>query len=198
VSANERTRTRLLAATLVCVERWGLEKTSLEDVAKEAGLSRATVYRYFAGGREQLVHETVAWEVGRFFERIEREIAVEPDLAGKLRRGLMFGHQAIEEHTLLQRILATEPEALLEELSNTIPLIEQAVRAYLLALLRSEELRPGVSAVHAADYLTRLYLSYVGSQGQWDFGDADAVDELVRTQFLAGVVAAPPGEIGVS
>ena len=198
MSANERTRIRLLAATLVCVERWGLEKTSLEDVAKEAGLSRATVYRYFAGGREQLVHETVAWEVGRFFERIEREIAVEPDLAGKLRHGLMFGHQAIEEHTLLQRILATEPEALLEELSNTIPLIEQAVRAYLLALLRSEELRPGVSAVHAADYLTRLYLSYVGSQGQWDFGDADAVDELVRTQFLAGIVAAPPGEVGVS
>lgn len=189
MSTNERTRTRLLVATLVCIERWGLEKTSLEDVAKEAGLSRATVYRYFSGGREQLVHATVAWEVARFFERIERAVAEEPDLAGKLRRGLMFGHQAIEEHALLQRILATEPEALLAELSNTVPLMEQAVRAYLLALLRSEDLRPGVSAMHAADYMTRLFLSYVGSQGQWDFTDPATVDELVRSQFLAGVVA---------
>jgi hypothetical protein len=101
----------------------------------------------------------------------------------------MFGHQAVEEHALLQRILATEPEALLAELSNTVPLIEQAVRAYLLALLRGARLRPGVSALEASDYLTRLFLSYVGSQGQWDFTDAAAVDELVRTQFLAGVLA---------
>jgi AcrR family transcriptional regulator len=189
VSTNERTRTRLLEATLQCIERWGLEKTSVEDVAQEAGLSRATVYRYFSGGREELVHETVAWEVGRFFERIEAEIAGEADLEGKLRRGLMFGHQAIGQHALLQRILATEREAFLEELSNTIPLIEQAVRAYLLALLRAEPLRSGVSAGEAADYLTRLFLSYVGSQGQWDFSDAEQVDELVRTQFLAGVLA---------
>jgi AcrR family transcriptional regulator len=190
MTVNERTRTRLLEATLRCVERWGLEKTSLEDVAREANLSRATVYRYFAGGREELVHETVSWEVGRFFQRLEQEIAAEPDLAGKVRRGLMFGHQAVEEHALLQRILATEPEALLTELSNTIPLIEQAIRAYFLALLRAESLRPAVSAGEAADYLTRLFLSYVGSQGQWDFTDESAVDELVRTQFLAGVVAA--------
>jgi hypothetical protein len=101
----------------------------------------------------------------------------------------MFGHQAVEEHALLQSILATEPEALLEELSNTIPLMEQAVRAYLLALLRSEDLRPDVSAGHAADYLTRLFLSYVGSQGQWDFTSPSEVDELVKSQFLAGVLA---------
>lgn len=189
MSANETTRRRILEATLRCIERWGLEKTSLEDVAREAGVSRATVYRYFPGGREELVHATVAWEVGRFFQRIEAAIAGEPDLPSKVRRGLVFGHQAVEEHALLQRILATEPEALLAELDITIPLMEQAIRAYFLALLRSESLREGVSAAEAADYLTRMFLSYVSSQGQWDFTDPAAVDELVRTQFLAGVLA---------
>jgi len=193
VSANESTRLRVLAATLRCVERWGLEKTSLEDVAREAEVSRATVYRYFPGGREQLVHETVVWEVGRFFQLLEQATAVESTLDGKLRRGLMFGHRAVKEHALLQHILATEPEALLAELSNAFPLIEQAVRGYFLALLRSEPLRPDVSAAEAADYLTRLFFSYVGSQGQWDFAEPDAVDDLVRTQFLAGVLAERPG-----
>jgi AcrR family transcriptional regulator len=188
MSASEKTRQRLLAATLRCVDRWGLDKTSLEDVAREADLSRATVYRYFPGGREQLVHETVVWEVGQFFQRLEHATTAEAHLPGKLRCGLMFGHRAVAEHALLQRVLATEPEALLAELSNALPLVEQAIRAYFLALLRFEPLRPDVSAGEAADYLTRMFLSYVGSQGQWDFSDPAAVDELVRTQFVAGVL----------
>jgi AcrR family transcriptional regulator len=188
VSANEKTRQRLLVATLACIERWGLAKTSIEDVAREAGLSRATVYRYFPGGRAELVHDTVAWEVGRFFARIEAAIADEPDLEAKLARALRFGHQAIDQHTLLQRILATEPETLLEELSATVTLFEQLIRAYLLALLRAEPMRAGVDVGEAADYLTRLFLSYLGSQGQWDLHDERAVARLVRTQFLAGIV----------
>lgn len=187
--STESNRQRVLAATLACVERWGLQKTNVEDVAREAGVSRATVYRYFPGGREQLVRETVAWEVARFFARLEAATAGEPHLAGKLRRGLVFGHRAVEEHALLQRILATEPEALLAELSEALPLVEQAIRGYFLAVLRGEARRDGVDAGEAADYLTRLFVSYVGSQGQWDFTDEDAVDHLVRTQFLAGVLA---------
>lgn len=186
---QERTRSRILTATLSCIERWGLAKTSLEDVAREAGLSRATLYRYFPGGREQLVHETVAWEVGRFFARLEHHVSKASDLATKLEEGLIFGHRAIHEHTLLQRILRTEPEALLEELSQTVPLIEAAMRAYLLALLRNERLRPGVEPGEAADYLTRMFLSYMGSQGQWDLTDRSQVKRLVRSQFVAGLLA---------
>jgi AcrR family transcriptional regulator len=189
VSGDESTRQLILSATLACIERWGLVKTSLEDVAREAGRSRATVYRTFPGGREQLVRETVAWEVGRFFARLEAHVADAPDLTAKLEAALVFGHRAIDEHTLLQRILRTEPEALLEELSHTVPLIEALIRAYLLALVRGERLRPGVEPVDAADYLTRMLLSYVGSQGQWDLTDQDQVTRLVRTQFVAGILA---------
>ena len=45
-------RDRLLAATYRCVSRFGLGKTTIDDVAKESGLSRATIYRQFPGGRE--------------------------------------------------------------------------------------------------------------------------------------------------
>src|SRR5260370_20278481 len=39
---------RAVAALLSCVARQGLRKTTLEDVAREAGCGRATLYRYFA------------------------------------------------------------------------------------------------------------------------------------------------------
>ena len=45
--------------------------------------------------------------------------------------------------------------------------------------------------------MTGLFLSYLGSPGQWDLTDEAAVHRLVRTQFLAGVLDRPdrrPGE----
>ena len=39
---------RILDATLALIARWGVAKTALGDVAKEAGCSRATLYRYLA------------------------------------------------------------------------------------------------------------------------------------------------------
>jgi AcrR family transcriptional regulator len=43
-------RERLLEAAYECVGRYGLAKTTVEDVVKQSGVSRATVYRVFPGG----------------------------------------------------------------------------------------------------------------------------------------------------
>ena len=40
-------RERLLDAAEGCLAQFGPQKTSMEDVARAAGMSRATVYRYF-------------------------------------------------------------------------------------------------------------------------------------------------------
>ncbi len=45
----------------------GVAKTTVEDVAREAGVSRATVYRAFPGGRDEMVNATVAWATLEFF-----------------------------------------------------------------------------------------------------------------------------------
>src|SRR5260370_26342499 len=47
-SAPRELEPRAVAALLTCVARQGLRKTTLEDVAREAGCGRATLYRDFA------------------------------------------------------------------------------------------------------------------------------------------------------
>ena len=42
-------RERIVGAAMRCVDRYGPEKTGLSDVAHELGVTRQTVYRYFAG-----------------------------------------------------------------------------------------------------------------------------------------------------
>jgi len=187
---------RFYRAAVACVEHAGLAATSVEDVARAAGSSRATLYRVFPGGRDQLVTETVTFEVARFFGRIEAAVAHEPDLASKLSTGLVVGHRAIDEHTLLQRLLRTEPEALLTELSTTEGLVRAAISGYLASLLEAARtdgvVRADCDVPEAAEHLARLFLSFIGSPGRWDLDDPAAVDQLVRSQFLAGVLAGAP------
>ena len=38
---------RVVAALFDCIARWGMTKTNVEDVARAAGMSRATLYRLF-------------------------------------------------------------------------------------------------------------------------------------------------------
>ena len=67
-------RQRILEATYACVARWGLSKTTVEDAAREAGLSRATVYRYFPGGRDELIDAVVSWQFLLFFVALYEEV----------------------------------------------------------------------------------------------------------------------------
>jgi AcrR family transcriptional regulator len=41
------TQQKIIDAAIRCVKQWGIEKTNLNDIAKEAGVTRPTVYSYF-------------------------------------------------------------------------------------------------------------------------------------------------------
>ena len=111
-------------------------------------MSRATVYRVFPGGKDELLREAVGWEMGRFFGALAEAVAGAPDFASLVENGLVFAHRAVGEHEVLQKVLVTEPERLLPLMT-----IEQHrplafITAYLLPFLEREEregrLRPGL------------------------------------------------------
>src|SRR5207245_644746 len=112
-----------------------------------------------------------------------------PDFAVLLEEALLFAHQAIEQHEVLQKILQTEPERLLPQLTVESERILLFIRRFLLPYLERETLRPGVDAEEAADYLARMLLSFIANQGRWDLTDPAQVGRLVRTELLGGVVA---------
>ncbi|HUY62911.1 MAG TPA: TetR/AcrR family transcriptional regulator [Acidimicrobiales bacterium] len=182
-------RQRILEATYACVARWGLAKTTVEDAARQAGLSRATVYRYFPGGRDELVNAVVSWQYMQFFARLYDEVHDAGSLEEILERGLVFARRSLAEHAVLQKILQTEPEVLLPKLTlesnRTVDLISAFLVPYLHRHGRSE-----VDVHEAADFLARMILSYISSPGHWDLADPAQVSRLVRTELLAGVLAA--------
>ena len=188
------TRQRILEATYTCVARWGLAKTTVEDAAREAKVSRATVYRAFPGGRDELITAVVSWATVEFFARLYEEVHDAVSLEEVMERGIAFAHRSILEHDVLQRVMQTEPETLLPALTVESNRIRQGIAEFLVPYLRQRGVAEGVDTGEAADFLARMVLSYISAPGRWDLDDPVQVAQLVRAELLAGVVA--PGTPG--
>jgi AcrR family transcriptional regulator len=71
---EDEARRRIVEAATACIDRAGLAKTSLSDIAVEAGVTRQTVYRYFPSLTDILTAVAVAG-AEEFAERMERHLA---------------------------------------------------------------------------------------------------------------------------
>jgi len=181
-------RDRILGATVACLGRYGIAKTTVDDAAREAGLARATVYRYFPDGKEQLIAESITWAVSQFFHELAVSVADAPDFATLVEEALIHAHRAVAEHVVLQKVLETEPERLLPQLTQSAPQVQAVLRDYLADQLRDEPLLPGVDPLDAGDWLARMGLSFILAGGRWDLTDRDSVRELVRGELLVSIL----------
>ncbi|HEY4408461.1 MAG TPA: TetR/AcrR family transcriptional regulator [Acidimicrobiia bacterium] len=190
-------RERVLEGALVSIGRYGLARTTVDDVAQASGVSRATIYRHFPGGRDQIVADTVAWEQARFFRRLGEAIAGATDLCVLLEDALVFARRALADHAVFQRVVETEPERLLPLLTvesfRILPMIAGFLVPYLERERDAGRLRSGADIGRTADYVARMVLSCIGAPGVYDFDDPAEVRLLVREQLLAGVLV--PGTI---
>src|ERR1044072_2028562 len=71
VEVDSSTRQRILAATAEVLGRNGMTKLSLSEVASQAGVSRPTLYRWFASKRD-LLDGLLVWE-RKYYERAVTE-----------------------------------------------------------------------------------------------------------------------------
>ncbi len=159
-------RQRILEATYACVARWGVAKTTIEDAAREAGLSRATIYRYFPGGRDELIDAVVSWQFLEFFRRLYDEVNGAASLEEVLERGLVFARRQVLAHEVLQKVLETEPDVLVPKLTVESQRTVGLISGFLVPYLHEHGLPArgvGRRPTSAADFLARMILSYISA-----------------------------------
>lgn len=179
---------RIVDATLRCIARWGLAKTTLDDVAREAGCSRATVYRAFPGGKDSLVCSAVAVEVGRLATGLRQAVAPHADdLTDVLVAGIVHAARWLTGHAALHFMLAHEPELILprvafHQMNQVLEVASAIVGPVLAPHVGADE------AGRAAEWVARLVFSYTLSPSDAvDVCDEDSVRVLVRDFVLPGL-----------
>jgi AcrR family transcriptional regulator len=181
---------RILDATVTCLTRFGVAKTTIDDVAREAGCSRATVYRYFAN-RNALVAAAVDREIAALTDAIVAAGLGADTLEDAVVAMFVTAARRITAHDALQRALELEPEVVLPALSfeGGDRLFAEAADRFAPAF---ERFVPASDAARAAEWCTRILLAYLHpDRTPLSMTDAESVRVLVRRHVVPAVSPQP-------
>jgi AcrR family transcriptional regulator len=177
---------RIIDAALACVARVGVAKTTLDDVAKEAGCARATVYRCFPG-RQALLRAVLDREVATLAGNVLDAADAAATLAGAVEAVIVVTATTFQTHPALAFVVAHEPELVAPQLSfdrgsallvNAGAVVAPSF-ARFLPLDRAERL---------GEWVARITLSYLCNPiDHGNLDDPAFVQELVADFVLPGV-----------
>jgi AcrR family transcriptional regulator len=191
LGADDRssTRVRIVDATLRCLSVHGVGKTTLDDIAREANFSRATLYRNFPGGKEAILEAVVETEVARLFSSLAVVLGEATDLEDVLVDGMVEAAQRLSSHSALAYLLLHEPGVVLPHLTFADMDRILIVAGDFAAPFFARWLNPD-QASRAAEWAVRIVLAYLADPApDTDLTDPDDTRALVRAFVLPGILA---------
>ena len=144
-----------MAAAIDCFARLGYQGTSIDRIARDAGVTKGAVYYHFRD-KEELLFEAVKDRIGGFEQHVVDKVTPTQDALGRLREVVdaCFFHATVSNHrrfiiTLMIEALDTNPR-----LSREFRDILRRMRAFVTTVIRRGQqrgtLRPDVAAEAAA------------------------------------------------
>jgi AcrR family transcriptional regulator len=177
---EDEARRRIVDAATACLDRAGLAKTSLSDVATEAGVTRQTIYRYFPRLADILSAVAIAG-VEEFAGRMERHLTSFGSPAEVAVESVVFGVRAVPDEPYLSLLLqAGEGDFFTGAVTSREWL---ALGARILRNVPVDWASAGVTTeedfAELAEILMRLFLSFLRYPSEPALTD-DELRKLVR------------------
>jgi AcrR family transcriptional regulator len=154
---------RILDAALTQVAAVGVRRTTVDDVARRAGVGRITVFRRF-GSKDRLFEVLAVREARRFVAAVEAATQGVDDAVERTVASFVTAMRLARGHPLLDRLARIEPETVLAALAHDHPPVMSLARASvarsLRAAVRTGELEPA-HVDQVAEALLRLWVSFL-------------------------------------
>jgi len=189
-SSVDDARDRLIDAAETCFTRFGVAKTTLEDIATEAGVSRATVYRYFEGGRDEIILGVVLREGREFLSALGRRVQREETLGDAIVEGVLYTVAAVRKNEHLALLFAPEVAGHTTSIAGASTALYELTQDFLRPIFEQAraagQLRDGIIAEDAAEFVLRMILSLLSVAGPRARSQAKE-REFLRT-YCAGAI----------
>ena len=176
---------RILDATKTCCEKWGHSKVTADDIAAAAGLSRATLYRVFPGGKDVVFDALRVRELEEFFGRLRAGLAGAASLEDVVVGAVVTATFELRADDHLAAMMASAPGDALGEL--TVDGLPRIVRMATITLTPfvSPFLAPDEGR-RLIDVLARLTISYfLAPSDDVDLGNPDQARAFLRPLIQA-------------
>lgn len=180
---------RVVEAAEQCFAQFGVGKTTVEDVARLAGMSRASVYRCFPGGRDEIVLAALLASAREFL----------PQLPARLRSARSLGDSIVELVVSAVGWVRSEPwrEALVStplsralsasDFASLYAVCSDFIAPHFASARAAGLVRPQVTLEDAVEFVVRMIHSLLVVPGHRDRDDAE-LRRYVRTFVLPALL----------
>lgn len=187
VDDTEEYSVRILDAAFDLYCRQGIQRTSVEEVARHAEVSRITIYRRFAT-KDALVEHVVRREFRRYFDQFLDDIKQASTAEERVVVGFVSSLRTIRRNPLIGGLMSAEPDSLVPSMVGEDGRTLAQVRAFIAGQLRREQAAGNVSADLAVDLvaemIVRVTTSFLVTPSRLVDLDDDAALAHVAREFL--------------
>jgi len=194
-SASDDTKTkpvreRLLDAAEGCLEQFGPQKTSMEDVARAAGMSRATVYRYFEN-RDALLLGVASRQASSLAAEAISYLAQFNTISDWLVEGLLFTLRELPSRPVFASLVTSlDSRASGNLFLGSTGLVQIGVNVLRPMFANAKEqglLRDDVDPEMLVEWLLRVLWTYLNAPSQVAT-DEEGMRKLFRMMLIPAVL----------
>ena len=175
-ASRERRRLRILAAAEELYSLQGFAKTTVDEIARRAGVSKGLVYDHY-GSKEELLRAVWSDQVAAWMRETHQRVRYsEGAVADAIGEVLAVSVRHARESPLLGRMLSQDPGSLIPLERDDVAAFGRFYRGLLEPALvhgvDSGELRAGLDVPHTAELVWLLHFTlirelFVGTTSGW-------------------------------
>src|SRR5262245_59567635 len=194
-AVDDGTSSRILDAARELFCQISIPRTTMEDVARRAGVSRITVYRRFAT-KSVLVDPVVRREIRRYFDQFLVDIEQAETAADRVVLGFVSSLRAFRRNPLIGGLMAADPNVLVPSTIGDGGRTLATVRAFVAGQLRREQDAGNVATTVNVDIVAELMVRVCSSflvipSHIVDLDDEEQLGDVAR-QFLVPMLEPKP------
>lgn len=189
---KEQTRRAIVAAAVELFSMHGYEKTSIEDLAKAAGIGKSTVYTYFTA-KEEIFLAFCDEEFDYIFSALRERVDVDAPLLAQLHTLFMLQYEFVTRNREFGRILVREtlfPKTISVQSKETNQRYLDMLGEILTRAKERGEIRPELDDFFLCAHFYMLYLGALSGLYTGYITTSEEVDVGLRTllnQALQGI-----------
>ncbi len=187
------TRELIVESAYACFRKQGLQKATIVDIARTAGVSRSTIYEYFSD-KAAIIEACAEHASERFYCEMSKAMDQGGSLEDKLSRAAVFVTQA-------RRVIASEKYFDEDAISllltkDAAVLLRECVEffaPYLSAARLTGEVRKDLDIEAAGEWFARILFSLFSTPSSTlDMDDPEVAAEFVRAHVVRGFASDRP------
>jgi AcrR family transcriptional regulator len=186
----DEAREQIMVAAEAVFTRFGVAKTTMDDIGRQAGVSRPTVYRYF-GDRDTLISAIIERRSRLLFAKAREFLFDQPTFADQLVEGLIFLVDRGRRDPLIRILVSPEHMQMAEPLVGSSGLAARLTAEMWGPVLERAmvggEIRSDVDIDKMSEWIALVQFILVGRL-DLDNPDDPAHREMLRNFVLPGLL----------